>query len=76
MVGKPVFAGAYEKSQALAEEYEKVADAMEVHFFDAASVVSSGTDDGFHLDLAGHARLGEALAGQIELIGWPEQIAS
>lgn len=72
---EPVFAGAYEKSHALAAEYEKVADAMEVHFFDAGSVVSSGTDDGFHLDLEGHAKLGDALAAQIELIGWPDAVA-
>lgn len=69
---EPVFAGAHEKSKDLAQEYEKVADALEVHFFDAGGVVTSGTDDGFHLDLAGHSKLGEALAAQIELIGWPE----
>jgi lysophospholipase L1-like esterase len=67
---EPVFAGGYQKSLELAREYESVADATEVHFFDAGSVVSSTADDGFHLDLEGHAILGRAMCEQIENIGW------
>ena len=72
---EPVFMGARAKSLALAEEYERVADAMEVHFFDAGSAVRSGTEDGFHLDLEGHAALGHALAEQVQLIGWQPEAA-
>lgn len=68
-----VFDGAHEKSKALAREYEKIADAMEVHFFDAGLVVSSSDDDGFHLDAAAHRALGQAVAEEIEAIGWPEE---
>lgn len=67
---EPVFAGGHEKSLQLAAEYEKVADAMEVHFFDAGSAVTGYADDGFHLDLKGHQELGDAMARQVELIGW------
>lgn len=70
---EPVFEDAYEKSHELAAAYESVADAMEVHYFDAGSVAKSAETDGFHLDLPGHAALGQALAEQVFLIGWPEQ---
>lgn len=73
---EPVFTGAREKSLALADEYEKVADAMEVHFFDAGSVVHSGSEDGFHLDLNGHLELGNALTAQLHLIGWQPELAT
>jgi lysophospholipase L1-like esterase len=68
-----VFEGGRAKSLKLAEEYARLADTMEVHFFDAGSVVESSPVDGFHLDRAGHARLAEAIAEAIESIGWPEQ---
>ncbi|WP_421726510.1 SGNH/GDSL hydrolase family protein [Bauldia sp.] len=65
-----VFAGGREKSLALASEYERIAEAHEVHFFDAGAVVESSEVDGFHLDQAGHARLGAAMAEEVEAIGW------
>ncbi len=65
-----VFDGGHEKSKRLAAEYERVAEAQELHFFDAGSVVSSSDRDGFHLDIPGHRALGEALAEEIEAIGW------
>lgn len=70
-----VFEGGREKSLCLAREYERIADAREVHFFDAGSVVQSSEVDGFHLDLAGHARLAEILAEEIDAIGWPAEPA-
>lgn len=68
-----VFEGGHAKSLRLADEYARIADMVEVHFFDAGSVVQSSPVDGFHLDVAGHRRLGEAMAEAIEAIGWPEQ---
>lgn len=65
-----VFAGGREKSLQLAGEYERIADQVEAHFFDAGSVVSSSTGDGFHLDVEAHARLGKAIAEEIQAIGW------
>ena len=73
---EPIFAGAYEKSRELAGEYEKVADLMEVHFFDAGTAVTGYESDGFHLDRTGHAELGAAMARQVELIGWAPQPAA
>ena len=67
-----VFEGGREQSLRLAEEYARIADAAEVHFFDAGSVVQSSPADGFHLDMAGHAMLGQAMAEAVESIGWPE----
>lgn len=69
---EPVFAGGREKSLQLAAEYERVADACEVHFFDAGSVAVSSERDGFHLDRENHRLLGLALAEAVTSIGWPE----
>ena len=66
-----IFAGAPEKSRQLALEFEYLADSLEVHFFDAGSVVASSTVDGFHLDADAHQALGRALALEIDAIGWP-----
>jgi lysophospholipase L1-like esterase len=65
-----VFEQGRAKSLRLAEEYARVAEALEVHFFDAGSVVESSEIDGFHLDLPAHAALGRAIAEAIESIGW------
>lgn len=67
-----VFAGGREKSLQLAAEYERVADACEVHFFDAGAVSASSELDGFHLDRDNHRLLGLALAEAVISIGWPE----
>jgi lysophospholipase L1-like esterase len=67
-----VFEGGRAKSLRLATEYERIAEQLEVHFFDAGSVVESSTVDGFHLNREGHAKLGEAIAEAIDAIGWPD----
>ena len=67
---EPVFKGAPEKSRELALQFEIIADSLEVHFFDAGSVVTCDPLDGFHLGLAAHEELGAALAREIEAIGW------
>ena len=68
-----VFEGGRDKSLLLAREYARIADALEVHYFDAGSVVESSPIDGFHLDVDGHNRLGHAMAEAIEAIGWPDE---
>lgn len=65
-----VFENGRQKSLRLAAEYSRVAETLETHFFDAGSVVESSEVDGFHLSLAAHAKLGEAIAEAIEAIGW------
>lgn len=67
-----VFDGAPEKSRQLAMEFERIADALECHFFDAGSVASCHPDDGFHLGVEAHQALGIALAQEVEAIGWPD----
>lgn len=67
-----VFAGAPEKSQRLAIEFEMIADSLECHFFDAATVATCHPDDGFHLGEEAHKALGLALAQEVEAVGWPE----
>ena len=69
-----MFDGGRAKSLQLAGEYERVADQLEVHFFDAGKVVKSSPVDGFHLDRDGHARLAAAMAEAIEDIGWPSGV--
>lgn len=66
-----IFAGATEKSRCLALDFEVLADSLECHFFDAGSVASCSPGDGLHLDAEAHKRLGEALAAEVEAIGWP-----
>lgn len=67
-----VFQGALEKSRALAQELENIAEAHEVHFFDAGLVVQSSDADGFHLDIDAHLALGMAIVEEIQSIGWSE----
>lgn len=73
---KSVFAGAQEKSQQLALEFEIIADSLEVHYFDAGSVVSCDPRDGFHINGEAHAALGNALAREVEAIGWRDESAA
>jgi lysophospholipase L1-like esterase len=68
-----VFEGGWAKSLRLAEEYARVADMVEVHFFDAGSVAESSPVDGFHLDLEGHRALAHGIAEAVEAIGWPDE---
>ena len=68
-----IFAGAAQKSRCLALEFEILADSLECHFFDAGSVTTCSPRDGVHIDAEGHRRLGEALAAEVEAIGWPQR---
>lgn len=70
-----IFSGAQEKSHELAYEFEIMADSLEVHFFDAHTVIECDPADGFHLSAKAHHDLGEALANEIEAIGWVEHHA-
>lgn len=65
-----VFKGGQAKSHELALEFEKIADSLEVHFFDAGSVIHCHPADGFHIDDNAHNILGKALAAEVEAIGW------
>ncbi|CDX33691.1 conserved hypothetical protein [Mesorhizobium sp. ORS 3359] len=69
---RSIFAGAPAKSRQLALEFEIIADSLEVHFFDAGSVVSCDPLDGFHINGQAHASLGRALAREVEAIGWAD----
>jgi lysophospholipase L1-like esterase len=65
-----IFKGAQGKSHELALQFEIMADSLEVHFFDAASVAECDPIDGFHINAEAHAKLGFALAREVEAIGW------
>lgn len=64
-----MFAGAYEKSQAMAKAYKAVADLNGVRFLDAGKVAKSSKFDGFHLDPDAHAAIGKAVAGVVAKLG-------
>ncbi len=68
-----IFKGAQEKSRKLALEFEIIADSLEVHFFDAGSVVACDPRDGFHIGGQAHENLGVALAREVEAIGWANE---
>ena len=68
-----IFSGAQKKSHELALQFEIVADSLEVHFFDAGSVVDCDPMDGFHINQDAHEKLGLALAREVESIGWPHE---
>ena len=65
-----LFQGGWSKSLQLAQAYRRIADQHEVHFFDAGSVVHPSAEDGTHLDREGHFALGNAIAEEVESIGW------
>ena len=56
---------ALEVTRGLAAEYARLARLMRCAFFDAAPVAEVLPIDGVHLSRRGHARLAEALAGQV-----------
>jgi lysophospholipase L1-like esterase len=58
----PKFVGADEPTAGLGAALARVADELGCGFFDAASVTTSSTVDGVHLDADQHATLGRALA--------------
>lgn len=59
---------ALEVTRGLAAEYARLARLMRCAFFDAAPVAEVSPIDGVHLSRRGHARLAEALAGQVRQI--------
>jgi lysophospholipase L1-like esterase len=65
-----IFDGAQSKSLELAHAFEVISDSLEVHFFDAARIISSDPADGFHLSKQAHEDLGKAIANEVEAIGW------
>ncbi|MCY6382463.1 SGNH/GDSL hydrolase family protein [Hoeflea prorocentri] len=65
-----IFAGAQEKSHRLALEFEIMADSLEVHYFDAGSIIECDPEDGFHLSGNAHKALGVSMAQEIVAIGW------
>ncbi len=56
------FAGANDKSQAVTNGLRALAEARDVTFFDAGSVIGTAQIDGIHFDEASHETLGNALA--------------
>lgn len=65
-----IFSGAQPKSHQLAHEFEVIADSLEVHFFNAGSVIVSDPADGFHISKESHETLGKCLANEVRVIGW------
>lgn len=67
-VGSTMGRGCAEKSEGLAEEYEKIADMMGCYYLDANKVISASVNqiDFMHLTKEGHEQLASALA---EVIG-------
>jgi len=65
-----IFLGAQQKSHQLAHEFEVIADSLEVHFFDAGTVITSDPADGFHLSGEAHETLGVSIAQEVRDIGW------
>lgn len=62
------FGGSEAKSRLLATLYRRVADGFPVAFFDAGTVAAVSPLDGVHLDAAGQAALGKALAGEVRVL--------
>lgn len=65
-----IFDGAQKKSRELALQFEIIADSLEVHFFDAGTIIESDPRDGFHINKEAHKTLGLTLAKEIIAIGW------
>lgn len=65
-----IFSGAQQKSRQLALAFEVMADSLEAHFFDAGTACKCSPADGFHIDEEEHHLLGEALAQEVQAIGW------
>lgn len=63
-----MFTGAADKAARFANEYARVATALDVPFLDAGSVIGSSDADGIHLDLNAHRALGEAIAAKVAAI--------
>jgi lysophospholipase L1-like esterase len=63
-----MFEGADAKSKRFAHEYQRVAQLMGCHFFDAGSVIVSSDADGIHFDAPQHIKLGRAVAAEVRKI--------
>jgi lysophospholipase L1-like esterase len=59
---------AIEESRLFAKHYKRVAEEMEVRFFDAGSVAKTDPTDGGHLDAANTRAIGEALVSVVAKI--------
>lgn len=59
---------AIEESKLFAKHYARVADDMDVHFFDAGSVAKTDPTDGGHLDAKNTRAVGEALVPVVKKI--------
>lgn len=66
----PIFEGAEARCSDLAEVMERFAREHGAAFFDAGSVISVDPVDGVHWSAASHARLGEAVAAQVQKVLW------
>jgi len=65
-----MFAGAGEKSRALAGHYRRVAELRGCAFFDAGQVIGSSERDGIHLEPDAQQALGRAMAAEVrKLLG-------
>ena len=60
------FSEADEKSKALGTAMGAMAATLQVPFFDAASIVTTGDHDGVHFPPEEHAKLGRAVAREVE----------
>ncbi len=60
--------GYVEQSRLFAAEYSKRAEEHGVHFFDAASVATTDSRDGIHLDAANTRAIGEGLASLVKQV--------
>lgn len=63
-----VFARASDKSRMFASCFAKIADQLQVHFFNAATVVKTTDSDGVHWEANQHSDFGQALAIKIQSI--------
>jgi lysophospholipase L1-like esterase len=60
--------GGTEKSQKLANYYQRISKQLECEYFDAGKVIKSSEIDGVHFEEAEHAKLGRALADKVKTI--------
>lgn len=60
-----MFEGAKPKAARFAQEYAKVAEEHGCAFFNTGSVIVSSDLDGIHFEAGEHAKLGQAVAGEV-----------
>ncbi len=60
-----IFAGARDKSLQLATEYKKVADALDILFMDASTVVETTDADGLHWTAQQHQDFAATLSDRV-----------